>query len=405
MNYILFDDNSRNDLLPLTFTKPVCELRIGILTIREKWEKYLGVKVSYLTEDYLVEKYPLVSETDNILINGSIIPTQEVVNQIVNIKEKEAVVTDDYIVAMRLDEEDLNEVYDAGGDKTNTKESIDNSELTFRQCDYIHTKINKTWHLFKYNHQEIVNDFELVTKGRKSQAISSTNTVFNAENIFIEKGARVECAILNAESGPIYIGENAEVMEGAVIRGSMALCNNATIKMSAKIYGATTFGPFVKAGGEVSNSVFLGYCSKAHDGFVGNSVIGEWCNLGADTNTSNLKNTYDHVRLWSYTEESFVNTGEQFVGLIMGDHSKCGINTMFNTGTVVGVFCNIYGEGFQRNYIPSFSWGSKAGMALYNFRKAMKVAKVVYGRRHLDFDEKEERILKEVFDNRQSAKR
>ncbi|MEA3505066.1 MAG: putative sugar nucleotidyl transferase, partial [Bacteroidota bacterium] len=397
MNYILFDDSTRKNLLPLTFTRPICELRVGILTIREKWEKYLDAKVSFLTENYLLEKYSLIKKNDNILINGSVIPTKEMVKQISILKRKEAIVTDDYIIAIRLDEEDLKDMHDSGSEKMKGTDSPDSNGLIYKKYNKNHTRISFPWQIFKNNQQEIENDFTLITEGRKSQPISKTNTVFNAENIFIEEGARVECAILNAENGPIYVGENAEIMEGAIIRGALALCNNSTIKMGAKIYGATTFGPHVKIGGEVNNSVFLGYANKAHDGFVGNSVIGEWCNLGADTNTSNLKNTYEEVRLWSYVDKSFSNTGEQFVGLIMGDHSKCGINTMFNTGSVVGVNSNVFGDGYQRNFIPSFMWGGKSGYSKYSYAKAVKVAKVVYNRRNMEFNKIEQNIFKTIF--------
>ena len=237
----------------------------------------------------------------------------------------------------------------------------------------------------------------MLTKGRKSQFLPENNTILG-KDIFIEKGAKVSCSILNAEDGPIYIGKNAEVMEGSIIKGPFAMGESAVLKMGAKIYGATTLGPYCKVGGEVSNSVFFGYSSKAHDGFLGNSVIGEWCNLGADSNISNLKNNYAHVKLWNYEIERFINTELQFCGLIMGDHSKCGINTMFNTGTVVGVSSNVFGSGFPRNFIPSFNWGGAAGFSIYKLLKAFEVAEKVFERRKLRFDKIDKNILTQVYD-------
>ncbi|HPE58000.1 MAG TPA: GlmU family protein [Bacteroidales bacterium] len=387
MNYILFDDQSRNNLLPLTFMRPVAEIRIGILTIREKWEHYLKAKTSTLTESYLSTKFPIVKEKTNILINGSILPTPQLVKEINNLKPNQTLVTADTIIALNINEEDLDDT----GDMDIT--GIDEIETV---TEFL--KINESWDIFRLNGEAIKDDFKMLTKGRKSQPISDTNRVGSSENVFIEKGAKVEFAILNASTGPIYIGKDAEVMEGSVIRGPFALCEHSTIKMAAKIYGPTTIGPWSKVGGEVNNSVIFGYSNKAHDGFLGNSVIAEWCNLGADTNNSNLKNSYDNVKLWSYPQSTFVDTGLQFCGLIMGDHSKTGINTMFNTGTVVGVNSNVFGSGFQRNFIPSFSWGGTAGFHIYDIKKAMKVATAVFARRNIDFNEMEQDIMANVFD-------
>ena len=387
MNYILFDDQSRNNLLPLTFMRPVAEIRIGILTIREKWEHYLKTKTSTLTESYLSAKFPIVKEKTNILINGSVLPTPQLVKEINNLKPNQTLVTADTIIALNINEEDLDDT----GDMDIT--GIDEIETV---TEFL--KINESWDIFRLNGEAIKDDFKMLTKGRKSQPISDTNRVGSSENVFIEKGAKVEFAILNASTGPIYIGKDAEVMEGSVIRGPFALCEHSTIKMAAKIYGPTTIGPWSKVGGEVNNSVIFGYSNKAHDGFLGNSVIAEWCNLGADTNNSNLKKSYDNVKLWSYPQSTFVDTGLQFCGLIMGDHSKTGINTMFNTGTVVGVNSNVFGSGFQRNFIPSFSWGGTAGFHIYDIKKAMKVATAVFARRNIDFNEMEQDIMANVFD-------
>lgn len=387
MNYILFDDQARNNLLPLTFMRPVADIRMGILTIREKWEKYLKTKTSTLTETYLSYKFPIVKAEDNILINGSICPTPQLIKEIKSLKSNQALVTSETIIALHLKEEDL---ADSG------EMDIEGIEEIEIEAEFL--KLSDLWNIFTYNGEALKDDFELITKGRKSQKLSTTNQIKGEDQIFVEKGATVEFAILNASKGPIYIGEDAEIMEGSIIRGPMALCNNSVIKMGAKIYGPSTFGPHTKVGGEVNNSVFLGYSNKAHDGFLGNSVIGEWCNLGADTNNSNLKNSYDNVKLWNYNQSTFINTGLQFCGLVMGDHSKSGINTMFNTGTVVGVNVNVFGSGFQRNFIPSFSWGGTKGFKIFNIDKATKVAESVYERRSLDFSEVDKDILLNVFD-------
>jgi UDP-N-acetylglucosamine diphosphorylase/glucosamine-1-phosphate N-acetyltransferase len=387
MNYILFDDQSRNNLLPLTFMRPVAEIRVGILTIREKWENYLNAKTSTLTEEYLSQKYPIVKEDDNILINGSICPTPELVREINELMPNQTLVSTDSIIAFHLKSDDLDE----SGD-------MDLSGIDEIETEARFIKLNDPWDVFRYNDEAIRDDFKLITKGRKSAKLSGSNRVVSHENIFIEEGARVEFAILNASTGPIYIGRDAEIMENSVIRGPFALCEHGVVKMAAKIYGATTIGPWSKVGGEVNNSVIFGYSNKAHDGFLGNSVVTEWCNLGADTNTSNLKNSYDNVKLWSYPKATFIDTGLQFCGLIMGDHSKTGINTMFNTGTVVGVNANVFGGGFQRNFVPSFSWGGTTGFKIFDVNKAISIAEAVYARRGKVFDEMEKEIMIQVFD-------
>ncbi len=397
MNIVLYDDSRRQNLLPLTYMRPEADMRIGITTIREKWEAYLKKKSSTLTEAYLSKKFPLEKAEDNLMINGSVLPDKTMVDKILRLKPREALTTETYIIAMRMTAEDLIGVEDSANDDTGR-----NQNVTYYQYDHEHLKIDHPWQLFTFNEKAIRHDFERITKRRRSAKLSKTNTVINPKLVFVEKGAKIEGAVINATDGPVYIGKDAEIMEGATIRGPLALCDNAKIKMGAKIYGPVTIGPWSKVGGEVHESVLFGYSNKSHDGFLGNSVIAEWCNLGADTNTSNLKNTYEEVRLYSYPKASFMKTGEQFIGLIMGDHSKCGINTMFNTGTVVGVNANIYGDGFQRNFIPSFAWGGKSGYQQYLFDKAVKVAKAVYKRRGMEFDETEQAILKSVFE--QTAK-
>jgi UDP-N-acetylglucosamine diphosphorylase/glucosamine-1-phosphate N-acetyltransferase len=257
-------------------------------------------------------------------------------------------------------------------------------------------KINNTWEIFQYNGRALQEDFQLLTAGRNSQPLSDSNR-HTGNQLFIEEGAKIECSILNSSTGPIYIGKEAEIMEGCMIRGPFSLGDHSTVKMGAKIYGPTTVGPHCKVGGEINHSVFFGYSNKAHDGFMGQSVIGEWCNIGADTNTSNLKNTYEDIKLWNYADKTFVDTGLQFCGLIMGDHSKCGINTMFNTGTVVGISSNIFGPGYQRNFIPSFVWGGTSGLKAYDVNKAIAVARRVYARRNKEFTEVDEQILRSAY--------
>jgi len=387
MNYILFDESIvRMNLLPLTFMRPVADIRIGILTIREKWEKRLKSTTSTLTESYLSHKFPIVRESENVLINGSVCPNDEIVSAIKKLKRNQIVVFNDTIIALHVMEDELDRLGEPAS------EGIEEIAITTPPL-----KINHTWEIFSKNEIALMDDFEIMTKGRKSQTISDTNRVFQEDRIFVEKGAKIECAVLNAANGPIYIGKNAEIMEGSLIRGPFALCEGAQVKMAAKIYGPTTIGPHCRVGGEVNNSVLFGFSNKAHDGFLGHSVISEWCNLGADTNTSNLKNTYDHVRLWSYAKQTFVNTHLQFCGLIMGDHSKCAIDTQFNTGTVTGVSANIFGSGFQRNFVPSFTWGGTAGHTNFNIKKALEVAEIVYSRRHRTFDQVEKDLLTSVY--------
>jgi UDP-N-acetylglucosamine diphosphorylase/glucosamine-1-phosphate N-acetyltransferase len=386
MNTILFDAKERANLLPLTYTKPVAELRVGILKIIEKWNLHLKTECSFLTQDYLQEKFPAKIEDQNLLINGALLPDADIVEQIKNLKNREALTKDDELLAINLQKDDLLAFF------SGKLEEYNNTEY-----DAEIYSIENSWDIFSLNGEEIEADYDLLTKDRKSQKISSTVQVLGKEQIFFEEGAKAEFVTLNATEGPIYIGKDAEIMEGSVIRGPFALCEHSTVKMSSKIYGPTTIGPESKVGGELNNVVIQGFTNKAHDGFLGNSVIGEWCNLGADTNNSNLKNNYAEVRLWNYNTEGFAKTGLQFCGLIMGDHSKCGINTMFNTGTVVGVSANIFGSGFPRNFIPSYSWGGASGFTEYQTKKAFEVAAKVFERRGLKFDEKEEKILTHIF--------
>lgn len=384
MRYILFDDENRVNLLPLAYTRPVSEFRIGILTIAEKWAKQLPsgfVFSGNSTEAYLQDKYPVEITDDQIWINASLCPNPILVQEIEVLELNQALFSDDdCLLAFR---------------SGNFNESL-NCEKIYSQTSF--TQLKNLWDIFSKNDIELEVDFKLITQGRQSQKLNSTNTIIGTDNVFVEEGAQVNAAIINASTGPVYIGKDALVMEGSIIRGPFALCQSSQTKLGAKIYGPTTIGPHSKVGGELNNIVIFGYSNKGHDGFLGNSVLGEWCNIGADSNNSNLKNNYAEVRLWNYASERFVPTGLQFCGLIMGDHSKCGINTMFNTGTVVGVSANIFGAGFPRNFIPSFSWGGPQGQSTYQTRKAFEVAEKVMERRNLTFNDRERAILTKVFE-------
>ena len=387
MNFILFDDDTYHNFLPLTHTRPVSEMCCGILTIAQKWEHYLKAKVSYKTALHLQEKYPFSANEDNLFINSGLFPSNELLEAISNLQMGQKLFKDNTLLAFRCNFDDANQ--------------FNIEEITSNSTDILYTSevkiLAQLSDIFSLNDWAIRDDFEQLTTGRESHALNSTNTIIGNQ-IFIEEGAKVNCSILNTDAGPIYIGKDAEIMEGCIIRGPLALGNHAVLKMGAKIYGATTIGDGCKVGGEINNSVLFANSSKAHDGFLGNAVLGEWCNLGADTNNSNLKNNYEEVKLWSESKKTFVKTGLQFCGLIMGDHSKSGINTMFNTGTVVGVSCNIYGAGFPRNFIPSFSWGSANGFTEYQLNKATDTASRVFARRNIEFDELEKKIMNHVFE-------
>ncbi len=388
MNIILFDDHSWMNLWPFTMTRPVASIRIGIMTVKEKWEKAFSLAASYQAADYLNSKYRKTVSSDNLFINGSVLPNKDLAEEAGSLRFNEALFRNGLLIAVRLDRENA-----LGFTHENT--------MGFRKRETSNEflRINYPWDIFMLNGEALVSDFRIITKGRSSMSHGNISNIKSSENIFIEPGAQVNCTALNASDGPIYIGKNAEIMEGAVIRGPFAIGQDSTVKMGAKIYGPTTIGPHCKVGGEINNTVFFGYSNKAHEGFLGNSVIGEWCNLGADTNNSNLKNNYAEVKVWNYTKERFIGTGLQFCGLFMGDHSKSAINTMFNTGTVVGVFANIFGSGFPRAFIPSFSWGGPQGFTTYNPEKALEVAGRVMERRNIELTGTDRQILQKVFTN------
>jgi UDP-N-acetylglucosamine diphosphorylase/glucosamine-1-phosphate N-acetyltransferase len=383
MNVILFDqEQSWKNLLPLTYTRPVSEIRIGILTIKEKWDLELNTVCSYLTKSYLNHKFPLKDEDNSLFINGGLCPNAELLGEIKKLKPQQVLLKNNLILALVGASKDLNAIHSI--------EKIEFSgEILF---------VKNVWDVFQKNGDAIKLDFELLTKNKRSQALSNSVTVIGDKNlVFLEEGAKAEACILNTTAGPIYLAKDAEIMEGSVVRGPFSLGEHSALKLSTKVYGPTTIGPHCKVGGEVNNSVIFGYTNKAHDGFLGNSVIAEWCNLGADTNNSNLKNNYGNVKLFNYAQTKMIDSGLQFCGLIMGDHSKSGINTMFNTGTVVGVAANIYGGGFPDTHIPSFSWGGSEGFETYRLEKLFETAEKVFERRSLKFNTTEKEILTSVF--------
>ena len=388
-NIILFDDESREQMLPLSYTRPVAELRTGIFTIRERWEKLLKGSASYITSEYLSQRYTMHLEDDNIVINGAVMPNDRLVRLIEQPEPNEALMDEGNLLAARLNRHQFENLL-----RDEAIEEISGLELA--DTPFIH--LSYPWDLFLYLRATIEYDFHLITNGRTSQTLPANNTVIAGDNIFLEEGAQVSCAILNAQSGPIYIGRNAHVMEGAIIRGPVTIGEGTTIKMGARIYGPTAIGPHCKIGGEVNESVILGYSNKAHDGYLGNSIIGEWCNLGAGTTVSNLKNNYSTVRMWDYSTRSMKDTGLQFLGLVMGDHSKAAIQSMFNTGTIVGVASNVFGEGFPPKFVPSFSWGGSSGLMTHRLDEAMTTARKVMARRDIEFSSEDENIFLKVFE-------
>jgi UDP-N-acetylglucosamine diphosphorylase/glucosamine-1-phosphate N-acetyltransferase len=393
MGIILFDDNAHFTLRPLTFTRPVADLRIGILTIAEKWAKYLRGDISFYTQPWLAGKFPLKIEAENLFINGAVCPDEILLETIDQLKPGSALRFEDRLIAVRLDEKE------AG---------------TFSTEDYI-GQANVLAHkpvilkypedIFKKNDTELRRDFKLLTAGRSSASLNSTNTIIG-NDFFAEEGAMADCSTFNTANGPIYLANNTEVWEGTHIRGAFAICQHSQVKMGAKIYGATTVGPYCRVGGELNNAILWGYSSKGHEGYLGNAVVGEWCNIGADSNNSNLKNNYDDVKVWDYTTGRFRQTGLQFCGLIMADHAKCAINTMFNTGTIAGVSANVFGAGFPRHFIPDFSWGGPHGYEVYSLKRMFETAAKVFARRdHRQFDDNEKHILKTVFEMTEEYRR
>ncbi|WP_461790119.1 putative sugar nucleotidyl transferase [Pedobacter sp.] len=381
MAFNLFDDKSWLTLRPLTFTRPVADLRLGILTIAEKWSHHLQTDFGFQTQDYLQRKFGLKDTT--LFINGSICPDEELLEAVAALSDGQVLHAADIVIAYKA--KGISDYHEAF--------------INLKRVAYLSgfVKVDYPEQVFGYNDVELKKDFALLTKNRTSAKLSNTNTVLG-ENIFVEEGAVAECSTFNTLQGPVYLGRNSQVWEGCHIRGSFALCHDSQVKMGAKIYGKTTIGPFSRVGGEINNAVIWGYSSKGHEGYLGNAVMGQWCNIGADSNNSNLKNNYAEVRLWDYEKESFRKTGLQFCGLIMADHAKCAINTMFNTGTVVGVSANVFGAGFPRNFIPDFAWGGAHGFDIYALNKMLETAALVYERRDMVLDETEKAIIAHVFE-------
>lgn len=392
MNLIIFDPaDIRNNLLPFTFTRPVAEIRVGMLPFSEKWKLALQLSPSYITEPYLQDKFPFKVAEENYLINGAVSPDEKLIRAIEQLKFGEGLEHEGLFIGGKCDARTAEEI------KKNPH--LINAHFNLVSCSSDITVIRNLWDIFTFNKREIDKDFRIITKGRTSAPINDKYThLYGEENIFIEEGAIIKSAILNAENGPIYIGKNVEVMEGAIIRGSFAILEGSVIAMGSKIRGDTTVGPFCKIGGEVSNSVIFGYSNKGHEGYLGNSVLGEWCNLGADTNTSNLKNNYSNVKIWSHKQNELIDTGRQFCGLMMADYTRCGINTMFNTGTITGVGANIYGGGFMPKFIPSFSWCDGQSLSSYRMEKFLETAEIILGRRNKILNNEEKNILSHIFE-------
>lgn len=390
-NIILFDGNDWGNFLPLSYTRPIACLRLGILTIVEKWNYLTNAKISYCTQAHLNNKFATNIEEDNFLVHGSIIPDKHFANSLNSLAINTGYYYESNLIFARLDSEHfLSFIHST--ENFNKIKLEKAPEMLLGLPDII-----------RYNGAQILSDFKLLTENKTSEKLPNSNRVIGDSNkIFLEKGAKIECATLNTESGPIYLAKDSEVMEGAMIRGPFGLGEHSAVKMGAKIYPNVSVGPHCKIGGEVGNSILYAYSNKGHDGYLGDSYIGEWCNIGADTNTSNLKNNYAEVKLWQYPSSKFMSTGLQFCGLIMGDHSKAGINTMFNTGTVVGVSCNIFGHGYPRNFIPSFSWGGAAGLSTFALEKAYEASNAMLARRSLQLSDDDKLILKHAWENDKS---
>ncbi len=393
MNFILNDEHPVA-FYPLTLTRPVSGLRAGMMTIKEKWQLLLKTEsIGDRCEPYLSKKFPHKLASDNVLIDSRLIPNKELAKACQRLLNNEALVSNNKCLAIRVDGNALK-----NEDAPLALEDFIDSNTKVSQFTGKVIQLQKLTDLFLSNHEYIRLDYDLLTKEKKSEKLNKTNTVIGDE-LFVAGKVKANCSVFNTETGPIYIDEGAEVMEGCMLRGPLYIGKGAVIKMGAKIYGATTIGPECRVGGEVSNSVMTGYSNKGHDGFMGNSILGEWCNLGADTNTSNLKNNYSEVKIWNFEKGDYTGSGLQFCGLLMGDHSKAAINTQFNTGTTVGVMANVFASGFPAKYIPSFSWLGDENNASFKIDKALQLAKDVMSRRHVDFTKADAEILTHLSKN------
>ncbi len=391
-NLVIHDHHYWLTHLPLTYTRPVGELRVGLLTLAEKWEIYTDADAHYFSKPYLHEKFPAAPASGvGLVINAGVLPTRELAKAVLKLKSGVILHQEGYPIAgiVPLDQLDEQGLYPF----------MDHFQLKAYQKSVF--TLEGKWDVFGMTPIQIQHDFELVTEGRPSAMLTESNTLIGTNPVFIEEGASVEGCTINTQKGPVYIGHESQVMEGSHLRGPLAIAEHSTVKMGAKLYEGTTIGPYCKVAGEVNNSVFQGYSNKSHDGFLGNAVIGEWCNLGAATNNSNLKLDYKPVKIWDYNTGTFQSTGQQFCGLFMGDHTKTGINTMLNTGTTIGVACNIYGAGFPRIFIPSFSWGGAAGLKTHRLQKALEIAELMMSRREVQLSEADQSILSTIFEKTQ----
>lgn len=391
MKIILFDNQDDHyDLLPLSFTRPICDFRVGITTIRQKWESFLpDAEIHALPVDFLRERFgqPDDATEEMLFVSGAVVPDVDMAARIVSLKKGQAIMSEDRPLAFRGGWKDLEE-----------RKYDDIFEEDLR-------RLRNVYDVFILNPEVLVEDYRRIIDGRDSRPLPPSNHVIGDMTgkdgmpmIFIEEGAEVEGAIFNLKEGPVYIGKDAAVMEGCCVRGPIAFCDHSKARMGAKLYGGSTFGPYVKVGGEVDNSVIFGYSNKAHDGYLGNAVVGEWCNIGAGVNCSNLKNDYSKIRLWNYRLHSFARTDLQFCGPIIGDHSKLGVNVMLNTATVIGVGVNIYGAGFPRVFVPSFLEGSaNGGFTDVPMKRFLTIAERVMARRGRSLTDLDRRIFDRIF--------
>lgn len=376
MKIALHDNGLHLRFAPLTLTRPLGNVRMGIMTNDERWMlANPQASITYITESYLTEKFQAAELDDDTLVyNAAVILTKDLAHAIMQLATGSILSKDGTWIAKKGMEQQNQLTYEG--------------DLTI---------LENRWDLYQDNGRVLVSDFQWITEGRQSHQLSTSNTIIGDANlIFLEEGASVEASILNTKEGPIYVGKDAEIMEGSVVRGPLALCEHAGLKLATKVYGPTTLGPHCKVGGEVNNVVFQAYSNKGHDGFLGNAYVGEWCNLGADTNSSNLKNDYGHVATYSYETKEIEKTQVQFMGICMGDHSKCGINTMFNTATVIGVSANIYGGGFPDKFIESFTWGEPGAFVPFRLDKAIQVAVAMMARRKVEFTAGDLAIFKQI---------
>ena len=403
MNIILFDTTTRENLFPLTLIRPIADLRIGILTIREKWNLLPDARISTLTVDYLREKYFMITDDLNLFVDGSMIPTPAIKEKCTALKNGEAISVNGKIVAFMLSRKELI-IHDAI--LFNGSISFDSPFIqTIKPLEESDVKfVNQLSDIFIYNFEEIVADFKLLSSGKESCTLSEGNRLIgNAENLFIEEDSIIESAILNVKEGPIYVGKGAQILEGAIIKGPVAICAEAIVNPATRIFGGTTIGIYCKAGGEISNVVFQGYSNKVHDGYLGNALVGEWCNVGAGSNFSNLQNNYKTIKQWHYPTKKFRDTTLQFCGIVMGDYTKCSIGSVFNTGTVAGIGCNLFGEGFHRQFIPSFSYGGKhAGYTTNNLEKMLETAEIACQRKGVILSDKDKRIITYLYQQAQN---